>query len=161
MKTYLQRMGRSLQLPVAVLPAAALLVGIGHWLPEKWALAQFLQAGGTAILGQLALLFAVGLALGMAQEKDGASALAGVVAYIVPVGVLAPANVALLKGINIKDVDPAFNAISGNVFIGIIAGLTAAALYDKFHNTKLPMALSFFSGKRLVPILSSLVFNNK
>lgn len=157
MKTYLQRMGRSLQLPVAVLPAAALLVGIGHWLPENWALAQFLQAGGTAILGQLALLFAVGLALGMAQEKDGASALAGVVAYIVPVGVLAPANVALLKGISVKDVDPAFNAISGNVFIGIIAGLTAAALYDKFHNTKLPMALSFFSGKRLVPILSSLV----
>ncbi|APX71123.1 N-acetylglucosamine-specific PTS transporter subunit IIBC [Companilactobacillus allii] len=157
MKTYLQRMGRSLQLPVAVLPAAALLVGIGHWLPEKWALAQFLQAGGTAILGQLALLFAVGLALGMAQEKDGASALAGVVAYIVPVGVLAPANVALLKGISVKNVDPAFNAISGNVFIGIIAGLTAAALYDRFHNTKLPMALSFFSGKRLVPILSSLV----
>lgn len=157
MKTYLQRMGRSLQLPVAVLPAAALLVGIGHWMPANWALAQFLQAGGTAILGQLALLFAVGLALGMAKEKDGASALAGVVAYIVPVGVLAPANVALLKGISVKSVDPAFNAISGNVFIGIIAGLTAAALYDRFHETKLPMALSFFSGKRLVPIMSSLV----
>lgn len=157
MKTYLQRMGRSLQLPVAVLPAAALLAGIGHWLPDKWALAQFLQAGGTAILGQLALLFAVGLALGMAKEKDGASALAGVVAYIVPVGVLAPANVALLRGIDVKNVDPAFNAIPGNVFIGIVAGLTAAALYDRFHETKLPMALSFFSGKRLVPIMASLV----
>ncbi|KRK79749.1 N-acetylglucosamine-specific PTS transporter subunit IIBC [Companilactobacillus nodensis] len=157
MKTYLQRMGRSLQLPVAVLPAAALLVGIGHWMPANWALAQFLQAGGTAILGQLALLFAVGLALGIAKEKDGASALAGVVAYIVPVGVLAPANVALLKGISVKNVDPAFNAISGNVFIGIIAGLTAAALYDRFHETKLPMALLFFSGKRLVPIMASLV----
>ncbi len=157
MKTYLQRMGRSLQLPVAVLPAAALLEGIGHWLPQNWGLSQFLQVGGTAILSQLALLFAVGLSIGMSKVKDGASAMAGVVAYIVPVFVLSPKNVALLKGINVKDVNPAFNAISGNVFIGIVAGLIAAALFDRFHETKLPMALSFFSGKRLVPILSTLV----
>ena len=157
MKTYLQRMGRSLQLPVAVLPAAALLEGIGHWLPQNWGLSQFLQIGGTAILSQLALLFAVGLSIGMSKVKDGASAMAGVVAYIVPVYVLSPKNVALLKGINVKDVNPAFNAIAGNVFIGIVAGLIAAALFDRFHETKLPMALSFFSGKRLVPILSTLV----
>lgn len=157
MKSYLQRMGRSLQLPVAVLPAAALLVGIGHWLPAKWAVAQFLQAGGNAILGQLALLFAVGLALGMSKDKDGAAALAGVVAYFVPVSVLAPASVALLKNIKVTQVDPSFSALSGNVFIGIIAGLIAASLYNRFHETKLPMALSFFSGKRLVPIMSALV----
>ena len=157
MKTYLQRMGRSLQLPVAVLPAAALLEGIGHWLPQNWGLSQFLQIGGTAILSQLALLFAIGLSIGMSKVKDGASAMAGVVAYIVPVYVLSPKNVALLKGINVKDVNPAFNAIAGNVFIGIVAGLIAAALFDRFHETKLPMALSFFSGKRLVPILSTLV----
>jgi len=157
MKTYLQRMGRSLQLPVAVLPAAALLEGIGHWLPQNWGLSQFLQVGGTAILSQLALLFAVGLSIGMSKVKDGASAMAGVVAYIVPTFVLSPKNVALLKGINVKDVNPAFNAIAGNVFIGIVAGLIAAALFDRFHETKLPMALSFFSGKRLVPILSTLV----
>ncbi|AMV60483.1 N-acetylglucosamine-specific PTS transporter subunit IIBC [Pediococcus damnosus] len=157
MKSYLQRMGRSLQLPVAVLPAAALLVGIGHWLPAKWAVAQFLQAGGNAILGQLALLFAVGLALGMSKDKDGAAALAGVVAYFVPVSVLSPSSVALLKGIKESQVDPSFGALSGNVFIGIIAGLIAAALYNRFHETKLPMALSFFSGKRLVPIMSALV----
>lgn len=157
MKTYLQRMGRSLQLPVAVLPAAALLQGIGHWLPQKWALAQFLQAGGTAILGQLALLFAAGLAIGMSKENDGATGIAGVVAYIVPINVLKPENVALFKGIDVKNVDPAFNAIAGNVLIGIIAGLVAAAMYDRFHDTKLPMALSFFSGKRLVPIVSSVV----
>ena len=157
MKTYLQRMGRSLQLPVAVLPAAALLEGIGHWMPKSWALAQFLQVGGSAILSQLALLFAIGLSIGMAKTKDGASAMAGVVAYIVPTYVLAPKQVALLKGINVSSVDPAFNAIAGNVFIGIVAGLIAAALFDRFHETKLPMALSFFSGKRLVPILATLV----
>ena len=156
MKTYFQRMGRSLQLPVAVLPAAALLEGIGHWLPKNWGLAQFLQVGGTAILSQLALLFAVGLSIGMAKTKDGASAMAGVVAYIVPTFVLAPKQVALLKGIKVGAVDPAFNAIAGNVFIGIVAGLIAAALFDRFHETKLPMALSFFSGKRLVPILATL-----
>jgi len=157
MKTYLQRMGRSLQLPVAVLPAAALLEGIGHWLPSNWGFSQFLQIGGQAILSQLALLFAVGLSIGMSKTKDGASAMAGVVAYIVPVFVLSPKNVALLKGINLKNVDPAFSAISGNVFIGIIAGLIAAALFDRFHETKLPMALSFFSGKRLVPILATIM----
>lgn len=157
MKTYLQRMGRSLQLPVAVLPAAALLEGIGHWLPQSWGLSQFLQVGGMAILSQLALLFAIGLSVGMAKVKDGAAAMAGVVAYIVPTYVLAPSQVALLKGIKVSQVDPAFNAIAGNVFIGIIAGLIAAALFDRFHETKLPMALSFFSGKRLVPILATLV----
>ena len=133
------------------------MVGVGHWLPAKWAVAQFLQAGGNAILGQLALLFAVGLALGMSKDKDGAAALAGVVAYFVPVSVLAPASVALLKNIKVTQVDPSFSALSGNVFIGIIAGLIAAALYNRFHETKLPMALSFFSGKRLVPIMSALV----
>lgn len=157
MKTYLQRMGRSLQLPVAVLPAAALLEGIGHWLPQSWGLSQFLQVGGTAILSQLALLFAIGLSIGMAKTKDGAAAMAGVVAYIVPTYVLAPKQVALLLGIKVSQVNPAFNAIAGNVFIGIVAGLIAAALFDRFHETKLPMALSFFSGKRLVPILATLV----
>ncbi|WP_353989252.1 N-acetylglucosamine-specific PTS transporter subunit IIBC [Pediococcus argentinicus] len=149
-------MGRSLQLPVAVLPAAALLEGIGHYLPANWVAAQFLQAGGQAILSNLSILFAVGLALGMSKDKDGASALAGLVAYLIPVNVLKPESVALLKGIKVTQVDPAFNAIAGNVFIGIVAGLVAAALYNRFHETKLPMALSFFSVKRLVPILSAL-----
>lgn len=149
-------MGRSLQLPVAVLPAAALLEGIGHWLPQNWGFSQFLQVGGSAILSQLALLFAVGLSIGMTKVKDGAAAMAGVVAYIVPTYVLAPNQVALLKGIKVGQVDPAFNAIAGNVFIGIVAGLIAAALFDRFHETKLPMALSFFSGKRLVPIMATL-----
>lgn len=151
-------MGRSLQLPVAVLPAAALLVGIGNW----WAsasddiVAHFLQAGGNAVLGQLPLLFAVGLALGMSKDKDGAAALAGLVAFEMPTNVLKPESVATLLGLKLTAVNPAFAQI-GNVFIGIVSGLIAAALYNRFHETKLPMALSFFSGKRLVPILAALV----
>lgn len=156
MKTYFQRMGRSLMLPVATLPAAAILVGIGHLLPENWAAAQFLQAGGNAILTNLALLFAVGLGLGMSQDKDGSAALAGVVAFIVPTYVLAPAQVSTLLGITTAKVDSAFAAISSNVFIGIIAGLVAATMYNRFHEVKLPMAISFFSGKRLVPIMAAL-----
>lgn len=158
MKAYLQRMGRSLQLPVAVLPAAALLVGIGNW----WAsysndvVAHFLQAGGNAVLGQLPLLFAVGLALGMSVDQSGAAALAGLVAFELPVNVLKPESVATLMNIKPTAVDASFAQI-GNVFIGIIAGLIAAALYNRFHETKLPMALSFFSGKRLVPIMAALV----
>ncbi|MBU7463919.1 N-acetylglucosamine-specific PTS transporter subunit IIBC [Lactiplantibacillus pentosus] len=156
MKNYLQRMGRSLQLPVAVLPAAALLVGIGNW----WAaasndiVAHFLQAGGNAVLGQLPLLFAVGLALGMSKDKDGAAALAGLVAFELPTNVLKPESVATLLNIKVATVNPAFNQI-GNVLIGVLSGLIAAALYNRFHETKLPMALSFFSGKRLVPILAA------
>jgi len=158
MKAYLQRMGRSLQLPVAVLPAAALLVGIGNW----WAsyssdvVAHFLQAGGNAVLGQLPLLFAVGLALGMSKDKDGAAAMAGLVAFEMPTNVLKPESVATLLNLKVTAVDPSFAQI-GNVFIGILSGLIAAALYNRFHETKLPMALSFFSGKRLVPILAALV----
>lgn len=157
MKSYLQRMGRSLMLPIAVLPAAALLVGIGNWLPQDWFAATFMQAGGNAILSNLALLFAAGLALGMSVNKDGAAALAGVVAFEIPVKMLEPTSVATLLGIKVSAVDPAFSSIGGNVFIGIIAGLIAAAMYNRFHNVKLPMAISFFSGKRLVPIMSALV----
>lgn len=157
MKTYLQRMGRSLMLPVATLPAAALLMGIGHALPSNWALALFLQAGANAILTNLPILFAVGLALGMSVDKSGAAALAGLVAVMVPMFVLDPAQVATYFHIAATKVDPAFAAIKSNVLIGIIAGLIAAGLYNRFHEVKLPMALSFFSGKRLVPILSSVV----
>ncbi|MGR3741170.1 N-acetylglucosamine-specific PTS transporter subunit IIBC [Companilactobacillus sp. DQM5] len=157
MKDYLQRMGRSLQLPVAVLPAAALLQGIGHMLPQNWAFSIYLQNGGTAILGSLAILFAVGLSFGMSEDQNGAAALAGLVAYLVPTKVLAPTAIAGLWGIKETSVNPAFGAIDGNVLIGIVAGLIAAAMYNKFHKTKLPMALSFFSGKRSVPIITAVV----
>ncbi|WP_086444421.1 N-acetylglucosamine-specific PTS transporter subunit IIBC [Candidatus Enterococcus lemimoniae] len=160
MKAYMQRMGRSLMLPVAVLPAASLLVGIANWIVGTVgpsAATTFLMNGGLAILDNLALLFAVGLALGMSKDKDGSAALAGLVAYLVPKAILSTASVQSLMGLkDISDVSPAFNSMGNNVFVGIVAGLTAAAMYNKFHNVKLPMALSFFSGKRLVPIMSAI-----
>lgn len=160
MKAYMQRMGRSLMLPVAVLPAASLLVGIANWIVGMGvsnAGTTFLMNAGLAILNHLALLFAVGLALGMSKDKDGSAALAGLVAYLVPQTVLASASVQALLGLEkLSDVNPAFSTMDNNVFIGIIAGLTAAAMYNRFSQVKLPMALSFFSGKRLVPIMSAL-----
>ncbi|MGL9727323.1 N-acetylglucosamine-specific PTS transporter subunit IIBC [Enterococcus sp. DIV0756] len=159
MKAYMQRMGRSLMLPVAVLPAASILVGIANWMIgigiDNIA-TTFLIKGGLAILDNLALLFSVGLALGMSKDKDGAAALAGLVAYLVPKTVLNPESVQALLGIDkLADVNPAFSSMGNNVFVGIIAGLVAAEMYNRFSDVKLPMALSFFSGKRLVPIMSA------
>jgi len=160
MKTYFQRIGQSLMLPIATLPAAAILVGIGNYLPKAWILSRFLINGGDVVLNNLALLFAVGLAVGMSANKDGAAAIAGVVAYLVPTTMLTPTGaigLANLLAVKTTAIKSAFSAITGNVLIGICAGLIAAALYNKFHEVKLPMALSFFSGKRLVPILAAFV----
>lgn len=163
MKEYMQKMGRSLMLPVATLPVAALFTGIGYWIdPTGWGannvLAAFMIQAGQTILNNLGLLFAVGLAFGMSKDKDGSAALAGVVSFLVPMTLLNPDSVALLQRIDVEKVNTAFTKINnGNVFIGILAGLIAAAVYNKFSNTKLPMALSFFSGRRLVPILTALI----
>ncbi|MGY0164843.1 N-acetylglucosamine-specific PTS transporter subunit IIBC [Lactococcus petauri] len=163
MKEYMQKMGRSLMLPVATLPVAALFTGIGYWIdPTGWGannvLAAFMIQAGQAILNNLGLLFAVGLAFGMSKDKDGSAALAGVVSFLVPMTLLNPDSVALLQRIDVEKVNTAFTKINnGNVFIGILAGLIAAAVYNKFSNTKLPMALSFFSGRRLVPILTAVI----
>ena len=88
MKKYLQRIGRSLMLPVAVLPAAAILMGIGYWIdPTGWGagspVAAFLIKAGGSIIDHIPILFAVGVALGMAKERDGSAALSGLVAYLV------------------------------------------------------------------------------
>lgn len=163
MKEYMQKMGRSLMLPVATLPVAALFTGIGYWIdPTGWGannvLAAFMIQAGQTILNNLGLLFAVGLAFGMSKDKDGSAALAGVVSFLVPMTLLNPDSVALLQRIDVEKVNTAFTKINnGNVFIGILAGLIAAAVYNKFSNTKLPMALSFFSGRRLVPILTAVI----
>lgn len=163
-KEYLQNMGRSLMLPVSVLPAAALLVGIGNWvlrLPGhvSQTIGNFLAMAGNSILGQLALLFAVGLALGMARKKDaGAVGLAAVVAYELPTNLLTNDNLATLLNIKASAVDPAFSAlVSNNVLLGIIAGLVAAGMYNRFSEVRLPAALAFFSGKRSVPIITAVV----
>jgi len=161
MKAYLQRIGRSLMLPVATLPVAALFMGIGYWIdPSGWGgnniLAAFLIKAGGTILDNLGILFAVGLAYGMSKDKDGAAALAGLVAFLTPMTLVNSNAVALFTKVDVEKVDVAFGAINNkNVFIGILAGLVAAAMYNRFSSVKLPMALSFFSGKRAVPIVTA------
>lgn len=159
MKDYFQRLGRSLMLPVAVLPAASVLLGIGYAIdPAGWGggspLAAFLIKSGDSIIGNMAILFAVGVALGMAREKDGSAALSGLVGYLVVTTLLSTESVAMLKGIDPGEVNAAFAAIK-NQFIGILSGLVAASMYNRFSHVKLPDALAFFSGKRLVPIVTS------
>lgn len=159
MMKYLQRLGRSLMLPVAVLPAAAILMGIGYWIdPFNWGaespVAAFLIKAGGSIIDNIPILFAVGVALGMAKERDGSAALSGLVAYLVVTTLLSTNTVAMLQGIDVEKVDPAFAKI-GNAFVGILSGIIAANMYNRFSHVKLPDALAFFSGKRLVPIMTS------
>ncbi|WP_284141207.1 MULTISPECIES: N-acetylglucosamine-specific PTS transporter subunit IIBC [unclassified Virgibacillus] len=159
MMKYFQRLGRSLMLPVAVLPAAAILMGIGYWIdPSGWgegsAVAAFLIKAGSAIIDNIPILFAVGISLGMAKEKDGSAALSGLVAFLVVTTLLSTNTVALLQGIDPESVNAAFGKIS-NAFIGIISGIVAANMYNRFSHVQLPDALAFFSGKRLVPIMTS------
>lgn len=160
MYSFLQRLGRSLMLPVAVLPAAALLLGIGYWIdPKGWGannqIAAFLITGGQGILDNLGFLFAIGVALGMAKSRDGAVALAAVVGYLITRKVLDPKSVANLMHVATNEVPKGFDKIN-NVFIGITIGLIAAWTYNKFHKTELPSAFAFFSGRRLVPIMVSI-----
>ncbi|WP_138417646.1 N-acetylglucosamine-specific PTS transporter subunit IIBC [Aquibacillus sediminis] len=159
MMKYLQNLGRSLMLPVAVLPAAAILMGIGYWIdPSGWgeenAAAAFLITAGSSIIDNIPILFAVGVALGMAKERDGSAALSGLVAFLVTTTLLDPESVAMLQGVEESAVDPAFENIS-NAFVGILSGAIAANMYNRFSHVKLPDALAFFSGKRLVPIMSA------
>lgn len=161
MKNYFQRLGRSLMLPVAVLPAAAVLMGIGYYIdPSGWGgesvAAAFLIKSGSAIIDMMGILFAVGVALGMSKDKDGSAALSGLVAWLVVTTLLSPDSVSMLQSIDVEAVDPAFGNIQTQ-FIGILSGLIAATLYNRFHDVKLPQALAFFSGKRLVPIVTSIV----
>ena len=168
MKAYIQRLGRALMLPVACLPAAALFLGIGYWIdPSGWGgsnvVAAYLCKTGSAILDNLGLLFAVGVAIGMARDKDGASALSALVGFLTVTTIMGSASMFL--GFDATKVDtehPAFaaGAIGNkNVFFGILVGCVAGALYNKFGKTKLPDFLAFFSGRRCVPILTAAVMS--
>ncbi|MCM3766790.1 N-acetylglucosamine-specific PTS transporter subunit IIBC [Neobacillus niacini] len=159
MRKYFQKLGSSLMLPVAVLPAAAILMGIGYWIdPEGWgggsAIAAFLIKAGSSIIDNIPILFAVGVGLGMSKQKDGSAALSGLVAYLVVTTLLKTDSVAMLQGIDAAKVDPAFAKI-GNAFVGIISGIVASMMYNRFSHVKLPDAFAFFSGKRLVPIMTA------
>ncbi|NUF27977.1 PTS system, N-acetylglucosamine-specific IIC component [Gilliamella bombicola] len=176
---YLQRIGRSLMVPVAVLPAAAILLGIGQWVSHiEWVshvnlfglmewdasiVAKFLVTSGSAILSNMPILFAIGVAYGMSKDKDGAAALSGLVGFLIITTLLSPESIAFFHGIDIKAVKdwqklvpPAFNSIN-NQFIGILVGIISAELYNRFSSIELHKALAFFSGKRFVPIIVSVV----
>ncbi len=169
MKEKLQRLGQSLMQPVAVLPLAALLLGIGYAIDPDGRgansqFAAFLIKAGSAVLDNLGILFAVGVAFGLSRDNHGAAALAGLVSFLTFTTLLNPTSAALLKGLDLeawKEASPfavnAFEKINNaNAFFGIIAGLIGGWSYNKFYSTKLPDFLAFFSGRRLVPIIASL-----
>jgi len=146
-------------LPVATLPIAALMLGIGYWIdPVGWGgesqIAAFLVKAGASLIDGMPILFAIGVAIGMAKEGDGTSALAGLVSWLMVTTLLAPDAVTQILGRELSEVDiKAFGSIE-NAFTGILCGLIGSSCYNRFKNTKLPDALAFFSGKRSVAIVT-------
>ena len=138
----LQKVGKALMLPVAVMPAAAILLRLGAGIPGIEGLfAQILLTAGAGIFDNLYLLFGIGIALGLAKENHGSAALAGAVGVLVA-----------------KNVYTAINPdINTGVMVGIVMGILAGTLYNKYYNIKLPEFLGFFGGKRFIPILMSFV----
>ncbi len=145
--------------PVATLPAAAILMGVGYWIdPVSWggdnALAALFIKSGAAIIDNMSVLFAIGVAYGMSKDKDGAAALTGFVGFLVLTTLCSPAAVSMIQKIPLDQVPAAFGKIN-NQFVGIMVGIISAELYNRYSGVELPKALSFFSGRRLVPILTS------
>lgn len=132
----IQQIGKALMLPVAVLPAAALLLRFGA--PDILDIPFVMKAGG-AIFDNLALIFAIGIAVGLASDNNGAAGLAGAVGYLVLVNGLKAINPELEMG----------------VLAGIVGGLAAGTIYNCFHQIKLPDFFGFFGGKRFVPIATA------
>lgn len=147
----LQKIGKSLMLPVAVLPVAGLLLGIGAsnltWLPPI--VSHVMANSGQAVFGNLAVIFAVGVALGLANN-DGVSAVAAVVGYYIMVATLA----VMANAYGLHPIDPGGPAIDTGVFGGIIIGVVAAELFNRYYRIQLPAYLAFFAGKRFVPIVT-------
>jgi len=149
----LQKIGKCMMLPVSVLPVAGILLGVGaanfSWLPTV--VSQVMAAAGSAIFGNLPLLFAIGVAIGL-TDNDGVAALAGTVGWVV---FLATMGIfAKLLGIETKEI-MGIPSIETGVFGGIIVGLIAATAFNRFYKIKLPSYLGFFAGKRAVPIITA------
>ena len=149
----LQKVGKCMMLPVSVLPVAGILLGVGSanfpWLPD--AVSQIMAAAGSAVFGNLPLLFAIGVAIGL-TENDGVAALASTVGYVVFLAAMGVC--AKLNGIETKSI-MGIPSIETGVFGGIIVGLIAAAVFNRFFRIKLPSYLGFFAGKRAVPIITA------
>ncbi|WP_432133256.1 MULTISPECIES: PTS transporter subunit EIIC [unclassified Streptomyces] len=156
----LQKVGRSLQLPIAVLPAAGILLRFGQQdihdklnLPDKVS-AVFATAGG-AIFDNLPMLFCIGVAIGFAKKADGSTALAALVGFLVYSNVLKAFPVTEAKVQAGEDIAATYN--NPGVLGGIVMGLLAAVLWQRYHRTKLVDWLGFFNGRRLVPIIMAFV----
>ena len=134
----MQQLGRALMLPIAVLPVAGLLLRLGQ--PDLLNI-PLMAAAGSAIFDNLALLFAIGVAVGFARENNGTAGLAGAIAYLVITAVL-------------KVMDPSVNM---GVLSGIIGGVLAGLVYNRFKDISLPPYLAFFGGKRFVPIMTGML----
>jgi len=161
---YLQKVGKSLMVPIAVLPAGGLMLGIGYALDPTWggggnALASFLIYAGKAIMDNQAWLFAVGVAFGIAKDNNGAASLAGLIGlFIVQTLVSDPEVVSRLTGTAVADMSRetivAYGAVV-NAFTGILIGIIAGELYNFFHKIQFPPVFAFFGGRRFVPIITS------
>ena len=156
----LQRLGKSLMLPIALLPAAGILLRLGQedllgqydW-PVLGPFFDAMSAAGGAIFANLPLLFAVGVAIGFARKADGSTALSAVAGYLVISEVFKVMSPVVLEGETTPTGDQAM--INYSVFAGIIIGLVTAYLFDKYHTIQLPTYLGFFGGRRFVPIVVS------
>lgn len=136
MFSFLQKIGKSLMFPIATLPAAALLLRFGQ---DDLLGIPFLSAAGAGIIDNLAIIFAIGIAFGLAHDSNGGAALAGAIAYLV----LTSAIVTINETINM------------GVFAGILSGIVGGLLYNKFYDVKFPTWLAFFGGRRFVPIITA------
>lgn len=176
----LQRVGRSFMLPIALLPVAGLLLGIGSSFTnattiETYHLGKFIYEGGvlytildimsktgSAVFDNLALLFAMGVAIGMAKKEKEVAALSGAIAYIV-MNTTISALIAAKGGVEAMAENSTtsvlgITTLQMGVFGGILVGLGVAALHNKFYKTELPQVLSFFGGTRFVPIVSTVTY---
>lgn len=161
---FAQKLGRALMIPVAVLPAAGILLGIGGGLlggvatgafhitsPFVLGLLEVMKASGDAVFGALPLMFAIGVVIAL-TNNDGVAALAAAVGYLVLLGAMSA--VGKLMGIQ-TGVVLGFKTVDTGVFGGILMGIVAAHLYNRFYRIQMPVYLGFFAGKRFVPIVTS------
>ena len=165
---FLQKLGKALMLPVACLPICGILMGIGYALcPETMQggditgvvqqIGFFLVKAGGALIDHMAILFAIGVGVGMADDNDGTAGVAALASWLMITNLLSTGTVSVIKTLEEGTTNfIAFSKIE-NPFIGILAGIIGALCYNKFKSAKLPDWLSFFSGKRCVAIIAGLV----
>lgn len=158
MMRFLQRLGKSLMLPVACLPIGGILMGIGYWIdPVGWGanslIAMLLIKAGGILIDNMAILFALGVAVGMSKDQEGTSALAAIISWLTVQTMLSAGVLSVVMGVPAEEVPAAFGKIN-NQFIGITCGLISAGCYNKFYQTKMPDFLGFFGGRRFVPIMT-------